>query len=160
MKNKKNILIIMFASILSFSSCKDDDDASGTPAQVEQTNTEKLCGKNFIISDFVFIQNGDTLTTGLDTNFISACSQDDIWRFETNGIATIDDGAIKCDPADPQTDTSTWAFYDSETKIIFDAGLDSDTINIITNNGTVLTMSFSEIEQGDILEGIYTFTAQ
>ena len=56
MKNQKSILIILFVSILSFSSCKDDDDASGNPATAEQTNTEKLCGKNFIITDFTIIE--------------------------------------------------------------------------------------------------------
>ena len=161
MKNQKSILIILFVSILSFSSCKDDDDEANTPATVEQTNTEKLCGKNFIISDFLLVVNGTTYATGiLDTNFFPACNLDDIFRYETNGIATINDGATKCDPNDPQADTTNWAFYDSETKIIFEPGPDADTNDIITNDGTVLILGGREIEMGDTLEYTQTYRAQ
>jgi len=161
MKNQKSILFILFVGILSFSSCKDDDDEANTPAPVEQTNTEKLCGKNFIISDFLLVVNGTTYVTGiLDTTFFPACNLDDMLRFETNGINTFSDGAIKCDPTDPQIETSTWAFYDSETKLIFDAGPDADTITILTNNGTELKVYTREFDDGDILESTMTYTAQ
>ena len=160
MKNQKSILIILFVSILSFSSCKDDDDASGNPATAEQTNTEKLCGKNFIITDFTLIENGVTIMSGLDSNLFSPCEIDDIFRYETNGTATINDGATKCDPTNPQIETSTWAFYDSETKIIFEPGPDADTNDIITNDGTVLIYGGREIYMGDTLEYTQTFRAQ
>ena len=156
MKNQKSVLIVLFASILSFSSCKDDDEAPEIP----QTNTEKLCGKNFIITDFTLKINGATIMTGLDTAFYPLCEQDDIFRYETNGIATINDGATKCDPSDPQTETTTWAFYDSETKIIFEAGPDADTNDIITNDGTVLILGGREIEMGDTIEYTQTYRAQ
>ena len=156
MKNQKSILIILFVSILSFSSCKDDDDASGNPATAEQTNTEKLCGKNFILSDLTYIQDGVTLITGLDNNITDPCDLDNIRRFETTGTFTVDEGATKCDPNDDQTNMAFWAFYDSETKLILDF---YDTTNIITNNGTVLTLSRTT----PVLPGaelIYTYTAQ
>ncbi|MDB4062430.1 BACON domain-containing protein, partial [Vicingaceae bacterium] len=125
-----------------------------------ETNTEKLCGKNFIISDFTVIQNGVTIITGLDTNIYPACQQDNIQRFETDGSLAFDEGATKCDPTDPQTEAGNWAFYDSETKLIFDPGPDADTLNIITNNGTVLTLGGSFIEMGDTIEFRQTYTAQ
>lgn len=119
-----------------------------------------MCGKNFTISDFTFIQNGVTIATGLDTNFYPACQQDNIERFETDGSLAFDEGATKCDPTDPQTEAGTWAFYDSETKLIFEPGPDADTLNIITNNGTVLTLGGSFIEMGDTIEFRQTYTAQ
>ena len=151
--------LIALISIALFSCEKDDDDtAQITPAT--PTNTEKLCGKNFIVTDFTTIVNGDTIMTGLDTNSFDACDLDDITRFETSGIYTDDSGAIKCDTTEPQILYGTWEFYDSETKLIFDKGPDGDTLNIITNDGTVLTLGNSYIEMGDTIEFRFTYTAQ
>jgi hypothetical protein len=160
MKNKKPILIILFFSILSFSSCKDDDDTGPMALLATPTNTEKLCAKNFILTDFTTIVNGDTMSTGLDTNSFDACDLDDILRFETSGIYTDDSGAIKCDTTEPQILYGTWEFYDSETKLIFDKGPDGDTLNIITNDGTLLAVGLSYIDMGDTIEFVQTLTAQ
>jgi hypothetical protein len=160
MKNKKPILIILFFSILSFSSCKDDDDTGPMIRPATPTNTEKLCAKNFILTDVTTIVNGDTMSTGLDTNSFDACDLDDILRFETSGIYTDDSGAIKCDTTEPQILYGTWEFYDSETKLIFDKGPDGDTLNIITNDGTLLAVGLSYIDMGDTIEFVQTLTAQ
>ena len=150
--------LIALISISLFSCDKDDDAAQIAPAT--PTNTEKLCGKNFITSDYTLIQNGVTVMTGLDTNFLPACQQDDIIRFETNGALAFDEGATKCDPTDPQTEAGTWAFYDSETKLIFEPGPDADTSDIITNDGTILIIGGSFIEMGSTIEFRQTYTAQ
>ncbi|MFB1021930.1 MAG: hypothetical protein QMC40_04130 [Vicingaceae bacterium] len=160
MKNKKPILIILFFSILSFSSCKDDDDTGPMIRPATPTNTEKLCAKNFILTDVTTILNGDTISTGLDTNSFDACALDDILRCETSGIYTDDSGAIKCDTTEPQILYGTWEFYDSETKLIFDKGPDGDTLNIITNDGTLLAVGLSYIDMGDTIEFVQTLTAQ
>ena len=161
MKNKNPILIILFASILSFSSCKDDDEAV-IPATVEQTN---LCGKNFILTDYLYTRNDSVINSGVGINNglglgLYACQRDNFERYETNGTHTVDEGATKCDPTDPQTETGTWAFYDSATKLIFDPGPDTDTVNIIRNDGTVLILGGSYIKMGDTLETRATYTAQ
>jgi hypothetical protein len=158
MKLFKYSLIALIS--ISLFSCEKDDDNNTGPITPVQTNTENLCGKNFVISNFTFKVNGATILSGLDTSFYPLCEQDDIIRFETNGIVTIKDGANICDAADPLNETSTWAFYDSETKIIFEPGPDADTNDIITNDGTVLTLGSREIEMGDTKEYIMTYRAQ
>ena len=154
--------LIALISISLFSCEKDDDTTEPTTptTPTTPTNTEKLCGKNFITSDYTLIQNGVTITTGLDTNFYPACQQDNIQRFETDSSLAFDEGATKCDPTDPQTEAGNWVFYDSETKLIFEPGPDADTLNIITNNGTVLTLGGSFIIMGDTIEFRQTYTAQ
>ena len=158
MKLLKYSLIVLIS--ISLFSCEKDDDTTEPTTPTTPTNTEKLCGKNFITSDYTLIRNGVTIITGLDPNGIPACEQDDIQRFETDGSLAIDEGATKCDPTDPQTEAGNWAFYDSETKLIFEPGPDADTINIITNNGTVLTLGGSFIIMGDTIELRQTYTAQ
>ena len=158
MKLLKYSLIALIS--ISLFSCEKDDDTTEPTTPIAQTNTEKLCGKNFITSDYTLIRNGVTIITGLDTNSIPACEQDDIQRFETGGSLAFDEGATKCDPTDPQTEAGNWAFYDSETKLIFEPGPDADTLNIITNNGTVLTLGGSFIIMGDTIEYRQTYTAQ
>ena len=158
MKLFKYSLIALIS--ISLFSCEKDDDTTEPTTPIAQTNTEKLCGKNFITSDYTLIRNGVTIITGLDTNSIPACEQDDIQRFETGGSLAFDEGATKCDPTDPQTEAGNWVFYDSETKLIFEPGPDADTLNIITNNGTVLTLGGSFIIMGDTIEFRQTYTAQ
>ena len=158
MKLLKYSLIALIS--ISLFSCEKDDDTTEPTTPIAQTNTEKLCGKNFITSDYTLIRNGVTIITGLDTNSIPACEQDDIQRFETGGSLAFDEGATKCDPTDPQTEAGNWVFYDSETKLIFEPGPDADTLNIITNNGTVLTLGGSFIIMGDTIEYRQTYTAQ
>ena len=158
MKLFKYSLIALIS--ISLFSCEKDDDTTEPTTPIAQTNTEKLCGKNFNITDFTYIVNGNTITTGRDTNFTPACEWDDITRLETSGIYTDDSGAIKCDTTEPQVLYGTWEFYDSETKLIFDKSPDGDTLNIITNDGTVLTLGNSYIEMGDTIEFRFTYTAQ
>lgn len=62
----------------------------------EPTNTEKLCGKNFIITDEVERTNETVTSTGLSA--YNACDLDDIERYEINGTYTFDERAVKCDP--------------------------------------------------------------
>ena len=92
----KNILIITFASILPFSSFTYNIYSKTTMPLAEPTNTEKLCGKNFIITDEVERTNETVTSTGLSA--YNACDLDDIERYEINGTYTFDERAVKCDP--------------------------------------------------------------
>ncbi|MDA9072125.1 hypothetical protein N9J85_00375 [bacterium] len=145
--------LIVLISISLFSCEKDDDEASEI---VPQTNTEKLCGKNFFVTDFEETKNGVIIST-IDS--LTACDLDDFERYETNGVYTYDEGATKCDPTNPQTETGTWTFYDSETKLFYDN--DTSFIqNIIRNDGTVLILVHSYIDMGDTIETTFTYTAR
>ena len=79
------------------------------------------------------------------------CSKDDLEKYNTNNTVTYDEGPTKCDPTDPQTQTSPWSFNSDETILT----VDGESYKILTLTSTQLKMSFSEL-----IDGInYTYTA-
>jgi len=141
MKNKLLILLLAAATVIT-SCSKDDDDNSGgggggtTPV----TNTSKLCNKNWKIQSAKF--NGVDITN----QFFEPCDLDNFFRFNTNGTYTADEGATKCDTANPQTDTGTWSWAASETKLV----LDGDTSDVLTNSGTALKLGITDPTVGTV----------
>jgi hypothetical protein len=51
------------------------------------------------------------------SSFISACLKDNTIIFSSGGSGTVNEGASKCDPNDPQTIPLTWSFANNETVI-------------------------------------------
>ncbi len=133
MKNSL-FLAIIFATIVSLTSCGKSDNNTTTPAATNPTKTELLTAKGWKIT-------GAT-ANGVDAfaNF-DACERDDVLTFKTNFTAITDEGATKCDPTDPQTITETWSFASNETKVILDGVeatlliLNSTTLKIELMNG-------------------------
>lgn len=153
---KKNFLTqtmaLLLASILilAASSCKKDDE--------EKTNTDKLTGKNFVMSGWtidppVTIQG----TSFADLwSFLPECTKDDFMVFNADGTVTFDEGATKCDPGDPQTDQGTWTYVDNETKISVTADGETDVMEIVELTDSTLKVSFEETE--DFGDGEKTYT--
>jgi hypothetical protein len=56
--------------------------------------------------------------TDIYNNFLDACNRDDLFKFNANNIFLYDEGATKCNPADPQTQDGSWN-YNSNTKNLF-----------------------------------------
>lgn len=48
---------------------------------------------------------------------LEPCSVDGTITFKSDKTAILDEGSMKCEPADPQTITSTWHFSDNDTKL-------------------------------------------
>lgn len=137
MKNKLLILLLAAATVIT-SCSKDDDDNNGGGGTTPVTNTSKLCNKNWKIQSAKF--NGVDITS----QFFEPCALDNFFRFDTNGSYTADEGATKCDPADPQTDTGTWIWAASETKLV----VDGDTSDVLTNSGTILKLGITDPTAG------------
>lgn len=138
---KKFTLMLALASAFLVASCSKDDDnnngGGGTPAV---TNTSKLCNKDWKI-EAVRVGGFD-----VTTQFLQPCQLDNLTRFLTDGTVNNDEGPTKCDPADPQTSSGTWAFADNETKLV----LDGDTANLLVNSGSVLKIGISDPTIGNI----------
>jgi len=120
--------------IVGVTSCKKD--ATPTPAP---TKTELLTGKNWKVTAFTSNPAIDWTGTGVMVTDIyaqmQACEKDDLFMFNTNGTTTDDEGATKCNPADPQTTSGTWAFNSTQTIITVDG---MDDFNIETLSATTL----------------------
>jgi hypothetical protein len=126
------------------SGCKKDDDEK-TPSTPSQSNTQKLCGKNWKMTAFTMSPGFMGFTDVYSA--MDACEKDNIFKFNTNGSCTEDEGATKCDPSDPQTENGTWAWSDNETKInLLVGGAPSAPMNVEVNSGTMLKVNFTETD--------------
>jgi hypothetical protein len=88
----------------SFTSCKED----------EKSLEEVIVSGDWRIS----VAEVDTNTDGVWENDLDACISDDVYTLQSGGALTIDEGATKCDPADPQTRTGSWALTTGSVNII------------------------------------------
>jgi hypothetical protein len=83
-------------------------------------------------------------TSGIDLNkdgivdiggdtLITACEKDDVYTFKSDSTGTIDEGATKCHPADPQTVPFKWSITGNATVLTATAPpLLNGSINILT----------------------------
>ena len=132
----KTALFLAIGAV-SFSSCGDDDDSGGTPA-TNKTRTQLLIENSW--RQTAYTQTDGTQVTDLFTGSLP-CDADDLLKFNAanntanNGTYEYNEGASKCDPADPQVfDTGTWAFAGTDQLIVTDA-------NGGVLNGTILELS-------------------
>jgi hypothetical protein len=138
--------ILFTAIILSsfFVGCKKKEDKPATA----QTRTQLLTANNWTVTAFVASTPGeaDENMFGLFEN----CTKDDFIKFNPNFTVVTDEGATKCDPTDPQTETEIWSFGPNESTII----IDGDSQKIENLNATQLKMSTADVVDGKT----YTYT--
>ncbi len=136
------VLSISFGTILT--SCKKEDTASPTTSS-PATKTDHLTGKSWILKSAklspTFSQAGVTIDDLFKT--MEACDKDNIISFKTDKTYVTDEGAIKCDPKNPQTETGTWTFIDNETKIQTVQGKKTTTMNLISVSSTSLVVTYT-----------------
>lgn len=147
-------LAMVFASVLMFSSsCKKDDD--------DPTNTDKITGKSFVMTawtiDPPISYQGVSISDLYD--FLPDCSKDDITIFNADGTMVGDEGAIKCDAGDPQTETGTWLFLDNETQLSVTFDNDTDVMDIVELTESTLKLAYEETDEGVTYTNTITFTA-
>jgi len=168
MKTKKLFIlasISLFGLMMVATGCdkKDDPAPAPTPAPVVLTNTQKLCDKNFKLTASTVspaYPYGGTLITDFYAQY-SACSTDNIYRFNTNGTFSYDEGPSLCNVGDPQTYTGTWVFGNNETKLtITFTGNPGDTYDILQNDGNILKLTYTAIESGITYTITDTYTKQ
>lgn len=134
--------------VLAMASCKKDDP----------TTTELLIDSDgwILVSMTVDPPIVDPITGTSITDFyaqMDACDKDDITIFQDNGTYITDEGATKCDPNDPQTETGTWVLSADEKTITIDG--ESWTIESLTKSSMRVTFPFDEPYTGIT----YTMTA-
>jgi len=125
MKNILFLVAMVAGASIIFNSCKKDEGDSGT-------NATNILG-TWTASDIII--DGQSFWP-----LMEACSKDDKIIFQSGGSAVFDEGATKCDPNDPQTETTSWKFIDNDTKLV----LDGDTGTIILLNSNSLKLGFDD----------------
>jgi hypothetical protein len=117
MKKVGNTIVVGMLFILI--ACKKDKSDSQR-VDLISTGTWKLFG---LTAQPGYDVDGDGY---IDNNlylFYDACEKDNIHTFRKNGEYQIDEGASKCDPADPQVYSSHWEFRNGESEIMIDGDL-------------------------------------
>lgn len=135
---------------LAFVSCsKDDDDDSPAP----KTKTQLITQSTWRFSA--------ATVGGADVSpFLQACQKDNILTFASNGTGIVDEGPLKCNAGDPQTNPFTWNFLNNETQLFISATLfsgGSSTFNIVTLSETQLVVSQNITVGGSPQNAVVTF---
>ena len=159
-----NIRLSLFSALLCvsvFTGCGDDDNPAGSGGDP----TAALTGKNWKMTAFTvdpgFNVGGVTITDFFAQ--MDACAKDDIQNFKANGTFTVDEGASKCDPADPQTRTGTWVLStDQKTITTTESGQAPESFTLESVSASQLKVSMTRSDFGDGLnhKATITFTAQ
>lgn len=111
-------LFITFFAVAFILSCKKEDAASLSKTELLSSKPWKWT-EGSVSPGFDFFGDGK-LINGEYRSKMPICFQDDIRTFTAAGQYTNDEGATKCDPADPQIYTeSKWVFGAGETTIKF-----------------------------------------
>lgn len=134
--------------VLAMASCKKDD-----PTTTELLTNSKGWILVSLTTDPAIV---DPITGTNITDLYAqqdACDKDDITIFQDNGTYIADEGATKCDPSDPQTDTGTWVLSTDEKTITVDG--ESWTIESISKSSLRITFPFADPYTGIT----YTWTA-
>jgi hypothetical protein len=91
-------------------------------------------GKSALLTGAKWKMSAHTVTPGVDehldgtlvTNLFSSegCSEDDVTQYLPNGKWSVDEGASKCDPSDPQVETGTWKLNAAGDSLSMESDLD------------------------------------
>lgn len=149
MKKLTFTLAALVALTVSVSSCKKDTDSPTPSTPAAQTKTQILTSHSWITKSMVS-NNVDFYA------FAPACEKDNFLTFKANGTSTYDEGAIKCDPSDPQVENGTWKFIANETKIIID-NEDTAEVMTLTAESMVIKTKF-ESDGGQVNTVVSTFS--
>jgi hypothetical protein len=124
---KYTIYSLSLALAFGFSACKDDED--------NPSRREILTGSTWTVTARTSAGVADTL---------EACETDDRIKFNTNGTAVTDQGAVKCDPTDPQTSSGTWSLSSDEKVLTLSEDGISIALNITSISSNKIQVSFTD----------------
>ena len=131
MKKQFSLFTGLVFSLLIFSGCDKDEDP------IPKTKTELITTSSW--------RFGAATVGGADVSAsLPTCQKDNIMTFSVGLTGVVDEGATKCNGADPQTNPFTWSFQSSETvlnisTILFTGG--SNNFTIVALNETQLVLS-------------------
>lgn len=148
------IAIFAIAFLSTLESCTKDDDSGSTETSV--TKSGLLSDGGWIMKSALFVYPAPVGEQNV-FDLMDDCSKDDIVYFKSDKTISGDEGAIKCDPNDPQTtDDGTWALASNDTKLVIteDGDVTELTIKSLTSSELVIEI----IEYDSTLSGNITRT--
>ena len=135
-------LCLILLVIAVFTGCSKDDSTDGEPTRKQLLTTVAWKYVNAGID-----ANGDgTIDTALPDGTLKDCDKDNTYIFQPDGTGTMNEGATKCDPLNPQTVPFQYSTNPDVTVINFPDtvinGISGD-VNVLLLNATNLTLQKS-----------------
>jgi hypothetical protein len=145
-------LFLLLLGVVSLCACKKNNETSP-----EASRTELLTAKSWRLSAAT-ITAGTSKTDEYAT--AQACERDNFIKFNTNKSVVVDEGPTRCDPADMQTQTSTWDFNNDQTKLTIPvyAGV-SIAADIVELSATTLHVRYTDTSSAPTETYDYVFNA-
>lgn len=147
---KKLLFVLCLGSSFVFTSCKKDSDP---------TKKEMLVGKNWVMTALTIDPALPVYGSNM-YNQMEACAKDDITKFASDGKATFDEGATKCNVSDPQTTTGSWALNTTETILSVTEGATTTSITLKSLSSSKVVGTYQEVNGGVTYTFEVTFEAK
>lgn len=133
-------LLILSLVLLAFGCSKDND---GSPAATKTQLISKTWKQTDILASL-----GAGVQTSVFNTVLTACQQDNLWQFNSNGTYTLSEGPTRCPSSTSDVvATGTWVFQENEKKISF-----TDAVNG-TQNFTIAELTPTTMK----LTGVLTY---
>lgn len=134
---KKSILILYIFLLTGLSACNDDQEPVIDPPEEISENMK-------LLTDGEWIRTA-SIRNGLDVwTIFPPCSKDDIYIYNIDGSAYVDQAEDVCDSTYPQKTYWDWEFSDNETQF-------TETMN----DSLVLTRHILELTLSDLKIATY-----
>lgn len=148
----KNLFV--FALILLSFSCSKDDNKAPAPTKKD------LFAKTWRQTDILAALGGG-VQSSVFTTVLTACQQDNLWQFKTDGTYTLLEGATRCPTSTSDViTTGTWTFSENDTKVTFvDAVNGTQTFTILELTATTMRLNGQINYQGTPVNVTAVFTA-
>lgn len=129
------LLAILTAVSLFLAACQKDDNLP-----VLKTKTE-------LITESAWKFSTATVSGSDASAYLQACQKDNVYSFVAAGTGTINEGPVKCDPNDPQSNPFTWNFTNSEamlniSTILFTGGSNDFTLVSLSESQLVVSQNY------------------
>jgi hypothetical protein len=137
---KKAALVILSVAVIA--GCKKDDnkDNGNSKTQMIASGSWKMTSDYIDPAEDV---NGDGVPEHEILPFLETCEKDNLFSFTTDGTFTADEGASKCDPSDPQTQSTKWKFINNESLLVVGEANSADTVSIVELSAATLKLRSS-----------------
>jgi len=143
--------ILSLIALVTFSGCQKDDPPP------PPTKTE-LISRNWKATAMTAVFPAPIGTVDALAQ-LQPCERDNIIKVKADGTYTVDEGATKCNPTDPQiVETGNWVFASNETKLT----IMGETWDIVSLSATTLVLKQDLPGMGGLPAGTLnlTLTAQ
>jgi hypothetical protein len=139
MKQKLGLMVVVMTLLVN-SGCQKNADGGSS----QQTKTELITKSAWKYDHAgLDLDNDGTIDSPVPGGIIQPCDVDGTLTFNANGTGVGDEGATKCNAANPQTSNFNWSLKNNETIIAFSnvvfGGLTGD-VKLISVTESQLTL--------------------